>query len=234
MGKHKMEKLDLKEKLWGGIFGVISILAAIGEMFTKGVTTENVMGTIKDISGTLVVVVLLVVVIRSLIPKKYQLSFEERLKEALTKWQKANSNMIIDGVVVKDKYDLSIRTDLNDYYNAVPISKRQSMFLRMPLLTEDNYSKPNIVLEFTMTKAVFFDDLPDDDQKLMPLFNHLNNKFCAYINAHFQGFALASGKNKQISVNIINPIITDEDIEKLIAVISGMYQAYLVAANIKV
>ena len=230
----ELEKLDLKEKLWGGIFGVISIMAALGEMIANGISAETVMGTIKDISGTLIVVVLLVAVVRNLIPKKYELSFDERLTGALTKWQEANSNMIIGGTVVKDKFDLSIRTDMNDFYNATPISKHKSMFLRMPMLTEENYNKGNVMLEFTMTKAIFFDDLPGDDNELMPYFNHLNGKFCNYINNHFPKFAKASGKNKTLYVNIINPIISDEDIEEMIGVINGMYQAYLVAANIKV
>ncbi|MBV1757624.1 MAG: hypothetical protein KMY55_07245 [Dethiosulfatibacter sp.] len=229
-----MSDMDLKEKIWGGIFGVVAIIAALVEMVVNGISTETVIGAIKDISGTLIMVILLVAVVRSLIPKEYSLSFEERLTNALEKWQVANSNMIFKGIVVKDKFDLSIRTDINDFYKATPISKNKSMFLRMPLLKEENYKNGNVVLEFTLTKAIFFDDMPGDDKELMPYFNHLNDKFCEYINNHFHNFVKASGKNKIIYVSIINPIISDEDIEQLIEVINGMYQAYLVAANIKV
>lgn len=233
-----MDKLDFKEKLWGGIFGVISILAAFGEMFIKGVSSESVFGVIKDVSGTLVVVVLLVVVVRNLIPKKYLLSFEERLEGALTKWQKTNSNMIIAGTIVntKDdqKYDISMRQDVNDFYNPLPLTKYQGMFLRMPLLTEENYNKPNTVLVFYLKKALFFRDIDANDPRLPDSFRHLNSNFCNYINTRFQGIALASGKGEEIYVNLVKPIISDEDIEKLIEVINGMYQAYLVAANIKI
>lgn len=233
VGKQKMSKLDLREKLWGGIFGIISILAAIGEMFIKGVSSESVFGVIKDVSGTLVVVVLLVVVVKNLIPKKYQLSFEERLEAALNKWQKANSNMIIEGVIADSKYDLSIRVDVNDFYNLVPKTKDKGMFLRMPLLTEENYRNPNIVLNFFLRKSVFLVGV--EDEQLMSSFTHLNSKFCTYINTRFQKFAVANGPTSQeIDVIIMNPIITDEDIDKLIEVINGMYQAYLVAAKIKI
>jgi hypothetical protein len=233
-----MEKLDVNEKLWGGIFGLISILAAFGEMFIKGVSSESVFGVIKDVSGTLVVVVLLVVVVRNLIPKKYLLSFEKRLEGALTKWQKTNSNMIIAGTIVNkkndQKYDISIRTDVNDFYKTAPVTKDKGMFLRMPLLTEENYRKSNIVLEFHLRKELFFRDLEGDEKELREHFEHLNNNFCNFINSRFQGYALASGKNTEIFVHIIKPIISDDDIEKLIEVINGMYQAYLVSAYIKI
>ena len=32
-----MDNLDLKEKLWGGIFGVVAIIAAFLEMFVDGI-----------------------------------------------------------------------------------------------------------------------------------------------------------------------------------------------------
>ena len=64
-----MDKMDRDEKLWGGIFGVVAIAAAIAEMFINGIDAASVIGAVKDISGTLVVVVLLVAFIKSL-PKK--------------------------------------------------------------------------------------------------------------------------------------------------------------------
>ena len=57
-----MDKLDLQEKIWGGVFGIIAILAAIAELITGGISAASVFGTIKDVSGTLVVVVVLALV----------------------------------------------------------------------------------------------------------------------------------------------------------------------------
>ena len=55
-----MDKLDIKEKIWGGVFGVAAILAAIAEMIANGITLSSIFGAIKDVAGTLVVVVILI------------------------------------------------------------------------------------------------------------------------------------------------------------------------------
>lgn len=59
-----MDKLDVKERIWGGIFGVIAILAAIFEMIASGVTAVSIFGMIKEVAGTLVVVVILIAFFR--------------------------------------------------------------------------------------------------------------------------------------------------------------------------
>lgn len=64
-----MDKIDLGEKVWGFIFGVIAIIAAVLEMFANGISTASILGAIKDVFGTLVVVVVFYLVIKSL-PKK--------------------------------------------------------------------------------------------------------------------------------------------------------------------
>ena len=56
--------------------------------------------------------------------------------------------------------------------------------------------------------------------------------FTTFINTKFSGFAQAGGKNENIKVKIEKPIITDEDINRLVDLINAMYQAYLVSANV--
>lgn len=87
-----MDKMDRDEKLWGGIFGIIAILAALTEMFINGVTASSIAGAIKDISGTLVVVVLLVTFLKSLPRKPKNLS--EILEQAVEDWGNDNSPLI--------------------------------------------------------------------------------------------------------------------------------------------
>ena len=52
------KKID-KEILFGGIFGIIAVVAAIGEMIANGVSAATMLGTAKDIAGTLVAVMVL-------------------------------------------------------------------------------------------------------------------------------------------------------------------------------
>ncbi|MBQ3004506.1 MAG: hypothetical protein IJD88_01110, partial [Clostridia bacterium] len=63
---------DYLEKVIGGIFGVVAIVAAIVEIFIGGPTTGSVVAGIKDVAGTLIVVVLLVAFIKNNRPKAYK------------------------------------------------------------------------------------------------------------------------------------------------------------------
>ena len=87
-----MDKMDRDEKLWGGILGIVSILAAIAEMFIIGIDAASVAGAIKDISGTLVVVILLVAFVRGL-PKKPK-NLSEILEKSLEDWGSDNAPLI--------------------------------------------------------------------------------------------------------------------------------------------
>lgn len=64
-----MDKLDFQEKVWGFIFGIVAIIAAIIEMFVNGISAASIFGTIKDVFGTLVVVVVFYLVMKNM-PKK--------------------------------------------------------------------------------------------------------------------------------------------------------------------
>ena len=68
---------DAIEKIIGGIFGVIAIAAVIVEMSLGGYTSEALTGGIKDIASTLITVVMLIVAVKALKPKKDEpFSFE--------------------------------------------------------------------------------------------------------------------------------------------------------------
>ena len=62
------KKID-NETLWSGLFGIISIIAAIGEVFVNGMNTSNIIAAIKDVSGTVAVVFVLFIAIKHLITK---------------------------------------------------------------------------------------------------------------------------------------------------------------------
>lgn len=109
-----MDKLDFKEKFWGGIFGIVSIAAAIAEMFVGGICTESVVGAIKDVSGTLIVVVLLITFLKNLphIPK----DFDGTLNAKLNAWIEEHKNMIFikDDIKCRDIY---MKTDVANFFN---------------------------------------------------------------------------------------------------------------------
>ena len=97
-----MDKLEIKEKVWGGIFGVAAILAAIAEMIAGGVSTAGVFGMIKDVTGTLVVVVILITFFSE--NKKPQ-NIVEILETAVEAWGEANAPLVFKAEEYKAAQD---------------------------------------------------------------------------------------------------------------------------------
>jgi hypothetical protein len=234
-----MDNFDIKEKLWGGIFGLIAILAAVAEMFLNGLSTASILGAVKDVSGTLVVVVLLIAVIRSLIPPKYKMPFEERLEAALIKWQSENSNLIVkkpnsDG---NSHYGFSLKTDMTSFFKPSLDSANAGWFVRVPTINTENYNRSGIEVLFNLNRGTFFENRSDLtlEQKNEGL-NRLSQYLYAYITKHFSDrvdrVSISGKENITIIVVLKNSITTDQEIDRLIELINGMYQGYLVAANI--
>lgn len=69
MKKIDFSEYDSFEKIGGGILGAIAIISAILEMFFNGVSATTIMAAIKDVSGTLIVVMVLIVALNKLFPK---------------------------------------------------------------------------------------------------------------------------------------------------------------------
>ena len=87
-----MDKVDFKEKQWGFIFGVIAILAAVVEMILNGISAASVVGCVKDVFGTAVVVVVFYYLLMSM-PKKPK-NTTEVLKNAVENWGLDNAPLI--------------------------------------------------------------------------------------------------------------------------------------------
>lgn len=82
------KKID-NETLWSGFFGIISVIAAIVEVFVNGINTPNVVAAIKDVSGTVAVVFVLFITIRHLIlkePKNFDEVFTSGMEAVTVKY----------------------------------------------------------------------------------------------------------------------------------------------------
>lgn len=229
-----MKKIGL-ETLWGGIFGIISILAAIAEAVFNGLSPAAVAGSVKDMAAMLVTVMIFMLAIRSLIPKKVDMGITEKIIQALDSWQKSNSTMILksDDDDKTGKYGFNMRTDVRNFYHTTPQSKNAGWFVRLPLPAEDNYTKEGIKLEFHLNKGTFFDGLKAKEDVIGAKFIELNDLICRFINAKYDKTLAAVGRNDLITIKFNEPIQTEEDIAHLTDVLNSMFQAYLVSANIR-
>lgn len=91
--EYAVDKFDLEEKILGGIFGVISIVATIVELYANGFSTATVFGAVKDVFGTLVVVVLFVAVMKALKPPKAK-NFRDLLNASMEKVERNYAPLI--------------------------------------------------------------------------------------------------------------------------------------------
>ena len=231
-----MERNDFIEKIIGGIFALIAIIAAAAEMIIGGFSVEAIVGGIKDIFGTLVVVVLFFTVVQEIVPK---VKFEDRLSAAINEWQKENSNMVIRDPAsdiehlgqAPSCFSLNLKTDVADFYKGVATTKKKGLFVRMPLLTKENFSKEQIILTFYLNKGTFFSHLPKGEDT-QDKYDKLTELFTALIQDKHSAFASAAGNGKEIVVTLKKPIRTNSDIKELVAIMNTMYTAYLVAANL--
>ena len=224
------------ETLWGGMFGILAIIAAMVEMASNGFIPSSIAAAIKDIAGTMVAVMVLFYAVRNLIPRKEKLSFEDKLKSTLAAWEKSNSTLIEKSVDDDrtGKYGFNMRTDVRNFYRTAPITKNSGWFVRLPLIQKANYENSAIKIEFHLNKGTFFDGMALSTEELNQKFDQLSGLFCDFINDKYSGFLSAVGEKANIGLTFGQPIQTDDDIHRLVDVLNSMLQAYLVSAKVKV
>ena len=82
------KKID-KEILFGGVLGIIAIVATVGEMIVNGVSAATILGAVKDIAGTLVAVMVFIIAVRHLFVKKatdFNGVFEAEMDKIIVKY----------------------------------------------------------------------------------------------------------------------------------------------------
>lgn len=240
-----MDKLDIQEKLWGGVFGVIAIVAAIGEMFVNGVNTASILGMVKDVSGTLVVVIVMVAVARLIVPTKRTLSFEEKMVQSLNKWIDDHSNMIVRTSKLpkghENDFGMSMTTDITRFYNTEVLKSDTGSgvgrFLRITEIDKSTYAKNAAHIDFFINAQTYCDPTAEDSiNELLSVGHNLS----AYIRGAVDGVTVGEPRKEGdrtliIPVGFKNSIITNdgENIDLVINVIDRMYEAMLVSARRK-
>ena len=222
------------ETILGGIFGVLSIVAAIYQVSLNGYDKISIAGAVQSIAGTMLSVMVLFLVFKNFYEKKIG-SFEDRLKSRLEKWAEDNMNIIRKSEHDKAGfYGYDMFTDINNFYNGSGYSKNSGWFVRFPEIKESNYNHKNIKIDFHLNKGTFFEGMGLEDEKLEPLYKNIASNIINYIRTIY-GAEISEifYKNQTITITIPNPIQTDKEIDFVIRILDNMVKAYLVSANIK-
>lgn len=88
--KRFIEKIGI-ETVFAGLFGIIAIVAVFFEMAIANFDPASIAGGIKDIAGTIIAVVMLIIAIKALRPKKksignFQAKFNEEMEKVISKY----------------------------------------------------------------------------------------------------------------------------------------------------
>lgn len=240
-----MDKLEIREKLWGGIFGTIAIFAAVAEMFVCGVNLSSVFGMIKDVFGTLVVVLVMVTVAKTIMPKKETLTFEDKLSNTLNHWVDAHSNMVVKTSKMpqghENDFGISMTTDINRFYNTEKLKSDNGngvgRFLRITHIDKETYKNNNVKLEFFINAQTY--SLADNpaESAVDELFQ-VATRLSSYIRSVIDGIECGElrkvdARTVIIPITFKEAIVSDsgDRIDFLLNVINRMYEAMLVSAR---
>ena len=144
-----LKNLD-NETLLGGIFGVVALAAIICEMVIGDFDNASVAGGIKDISGTIVTIIMLFVAIKALRPEKKKAeNFDEvlelRMNEIVKKYNPIISFYATEDIKGKEMKRYNIANKLDALSTNEPGGNNK--FFRI--------ASGEIEIEFSVSETVF-------------------------------------------------------------------------------
>ncbi|MGN1341005.1 MAG: hypothetical protein ACI4WS_11995 [Oscillospiraceae bacterium] len=243
--KKLIDKIGL-ETFWGGIFALITAAAIITEVAMANFEPAAIAGGVKDFFGTLITIVMLLVAVRALKPKKQATSFEERMNDALNGWLENHSNMIVKTSKLpqghENDFGMSMTTDVNRFYNSELLKSDGGngvgRFFRITKIDRKTYESNDVQVIFFLNSQTYCVSNESND-KLTELMTVASN-LSMYIQGVIDGInvgAVRKDNNDTVMIPITfkEPIVTDEreDIDKVINLIDRMYEAMLVSARRK-
>ena len=243
--KKLIDKIGL-ETFWGGIFAVITATAIITEVAMANFEPAAIAGGVKDLFGTLITIVMLLVAVRALKPKKQATSFEERMNDALNGWLENHSNMIVKTSKLpqghENDFGMSMTTDVNRFYNSELLKsdggKGVGRFFRITKIDRKTYESNDVQVIFFLNSQTYCVSNESND-KLTELMTVASN-LSMYIQGVIDGINVGAVRKDNndtvmIPISFKEPIVTDEreDIDKVINLIDRMYEAMLVSARRK-
>lgn len=182
------KKIDTETKV-GGICAIIAIVAGIFEMAFNGFTSDVIAGGIKDIFGTLVAVLVLVVAVRKLRPKKETPTFEQVLENEISLVQKRYDPLFFKSE--KPGYPNIIRYNLRTNISCLFSDNNDSKGRAGVFVDFDKSDRKKAI--FNVNKSTFGENLSENDWKIKA--PSIAEEFVACIGRKFQGFCEAK-KNK--------------------------------------
>ena len=211
MKKVDFSEFDSFEKIGGGILGAIAIVSAILEMLFNGISAATIAGAIKDISGTLIVVMVLLVALKKLFPKKqkgFTNVFCEEMKAVTEKYSPIIKR------IESDKIEFHIADNLSCLYG-----KDSGSYHRFFAFSEKDQS-----ITFKTSKTVFFGRTSDDHEKEL---EDIALDIAKTIDKNFKLVTDISGGKDSFTLRFAEPLENDESAKALVELIDKILLLYV-------
>ena len=200
-----MKKLLEKTDLLAGIFAISAFVAIVCEIAFGGFTKESVVGGIKDISGILVDVLVLIVAASVLVhkPINFKAKFNAAMDELKNKYEPLLEEDKKEGVI---RYNIASNSD-------ALFSQNGKSYKRIFELDEN---KPEEI-RFYINKS-FFDQKGGEDFNASQIANEIAVRLAA-VYENYKIVPMPNKENYELHIKFNNPIKTNEDIDSLISLI---------------
>lgn len=223
-----MDKMEFQEKVWGGIFGIVAIIAAIAEAIVSGVSVASVLGAIKDVSGTLIVAVLLITFIKQL-PRRPK-NLLEKLENEVEEWGKRNAPLIfkaegykavqgseyVQGFVLLQNPEeyislLNIKPESSAWKDCARYGngKGTGKFISMP--SYETMVNSDFNIEIYMKQSHFINKEKFEETFAM-IVESVNVRYANEVEAK------RNGKSFEFTVHVKKGINTDDDMQKFVEI----------------
>lgn len=210
---------DAVEKIIGGIFGAIAIVAILIEMKLGNYETEAIVAGIKDISGTLITVVMLVVAINALKPKKAKLKgftevFASEMEELIKKYTPMITFFGIESTQkISDAYRYNIANKLDCVATNTPGGNNKLFRIKEGMKT----------VEFSVSATIFGDKHQEIAAKIAPKIKICHQEMVDDYKLTNEGFAL----------ELNAPLSGGEEAVEMAKIIDHILMLYLAEYNSK-
>lgn len=225
-----MKKLLEKTDLLAGVFAVIAFVAIVCEIVLGGFTTESIAGGIKDMSGILVDVLVLLVAASVFIKKKHK-NIASMLESAVEEWGNNNQPLIFKVEGYKQAQGSSytqgfaLLQNPREYINVLEenlhpghpdwlkyasySSRITGKFIDLPSYEE--MTKEPFDISVVMTQS-HFKNMESFESIFYGIRRNIKNKYAGVLEI------MDAGKEHKIKMHFNQAIKTEDDIDLLIEV----------------
>lgn len=211
--KKLVERIGV-ETAFAGLFGLIAIVAVFFEMAIAGFDSASIAGGVKDIAGTIIAVVMLIIAIRALAPKKKIVGgFEETFNKEMDKVISKYSPLIQEDGSVKGRYNIA--DDMSVLY--------QNIDCKYHRIFDFDYKGE---LSFIVSKTLFMGKTKNDFTELQTI---IINSITSKVTGEYD---ILNEKYKPIQdgfkLTFKQELLTPKDAIKVVEVIDKVILLYIV------